>query len=143
MTGGEEVTIRAWEARDREAFHGLLRLLSKESEVRGAGAPAYVAECRGQVVGMVTLCVFTTLTGPKAFLDHLVVGPEWRRRGIGRALVRHAIERAEAAGASRVDLTASAGKAAGRHLYESLGFQPRRTTSFRLSIGGDMPDCKI
>jgi ribosomal protein S18 acetylase RimI-like enzyme len=102
--------------------------------VRGEEAPVYVAECGGRVVGMVTLCTFTTLTGTKAFLDHLVVAPEARRRGIGRALVRHAIERATAAGASRVDLTAGPGKTAGRALYESLGFRERDTGSYRLGL---------
>jgi len=61
---------------------------------------------RGAVGGTVTLCIFHSLTGPKAYLDHLVVAREWRRRGIGRALVQHAIEEARAAGASRIDLTA-------------------------------------
>ena len=80
---------------------------------------------------MVTLCVLRTLTGPKAFLDHLVVDPGFRRRGIGRALVEHAIGRAEAAGASRIDLTAGGAKDAGRSLYRSLGFRERDTQSFR------------
>jgi ribosomal protein S18 acetylase RimI-like enzyme len=84
---------------------------------------------------MVTLCVFRTLTGPKAYLDHLVVAPGCRRWGIGRALTRHAIEQAAAAGAARVDLTAHREKAAGRALYESLGFRERDTGSFRLPLG--------
>ena len=33
----------------------------------------YVAEAEGEVVGMVTLCTFRTLTAMKAYLDHLVV----------------------------------------------------------------------
>ena len=83
---------------------------------------------------MVTLCVFRTLTGPKAYLDHLVVASDWRRRGIGRALMRHAIEQARAAGASRIDLAAGPTKEAGHALYRSLGFQERDTSSFRLSL---------
>ena len=96
---------------------------------------AYVAESGDRVVGMVTLCVFETLTGTKAFLDHLVVAPDRRRGGIGRALVRHVIERAEAAGASRIDLTAGEAKPAGRELYLSLGFEERDTACFRLRVG--------
>jgi ribosomal protein S18 acetylase RimI-like enzyme len=136
MAGDDSVTIRAWEARDREHVQLLLRLLSRDAEIRSDDAPTYVAVSGKRVVGMVTLCVFRTLTGPKAYLDHLVVAPEWRRRGIGRALVRHAIRQAEAAGASRVDLTARDEKQAGRALYRSLGFGERRTTSFRLHIAG-------
>jgi ribosomal protein S18 acetylase RimI-like enzyme len=48
--------------------------------------------------------------------------------------VRHAIEQAQAAGASRIDLTAGDEKQAGRALYKSLGFQERDTGSFRLHI---------
>lgn len=128
------LSIRPWESRDREQVQALLRLLADDAEVRVDDAPTYVAEWDGRVVGMVTLCVFRTLTGPKAYLDHLVVDPDWRRRGIGRALMQHAIEAAAAAGASRVDLTANVRKEAGRALYESLGFRQRDTGSFRLRL---------
>jgi ribosomal protein S18 acetylase RimI-like enzyme len=84
---------------------------------------------------MVTLCVFITLTGPKAYLDHLVVAPDWRRRGIGQALVEYAIEQARAAGASRIDLTANSEQQGGWALYRSLGFQERDNASFRLNVG--------
>lgn len=134
MAGDRDVTIREWNARDHESVETLLRLLAPDAEIRSADAPTYVAEAGEEVVGMVTLCILRTLTGPKAYLDHLVVAPEWRRRGVGRALVRHAIERAEAAGASRIDLTAGSRKQAGRALYEALGFRRRDTGSFRLHL---------
>jgi ribosomal protein S18 acetylase RimI-like enzyme len=133
------VQIRAWEPRDREPVEALLGLLSQDAIVSGEEAPTYVAEQDGRVVGMVTLCVFTTLTGRKAYLDHLVVAPGLRGRGIGRALVEFAVGRARAAGASRVDLTANAEKQAGRALYRSVGFRERDTASFRLSLTESAP----
>jgi ribosomal protein S18 acetylase RimI-like enzyme len=134
MAGAETTSIRRWEGRDREQVQALLKLLSQDAVVTSEDAPTYVAERGGRVVGTVTLCVFRTLTGPKAYLDHLVVAPDWRRRGIGRQLVEHAIEQARAAGASRIDLTANSEKQPGRALYRSLGFQRRDTASFRLSL---------
>ncbi len=128
------ISLRPWEPRDRAAVQALLRLLSEAAEVTCDDAPTHVATSGGQVVGMVTLCVYRTLTGPKAYLDHLVVAPAHRRRGIGRALVRHAAEQARAAGAPRIDLTAGEQKQAGRALYESLGFRRRDTSVYRLLL---------
>jgi ribosomal protein S18 acetylase RimI-like enzyme len=132
MQGVSGIAIRPWEARDCSDVQALLKLLSEDAEVTAGDAPTYVAEQDSRVVGMVTLCVFTTLTGAKAYLDHLVVAPQWRRRGVGRALMQHAIERAEAADASRIDLIVNATKEAGHALYRSLGFHERETSNFRL-----------
>jgi ribosomal protein S18 acetylase RimI-like enzyme len=130
----DAVEIRRWKSQDRERVQALLRLLSEDAVVSSDDAPTYVAEVKGEVVGTVTLCVFTTLTGRKAYLDHLVVAPAWRRRGIGRALMEHAIQEARAAGASRIDLTANAQKQAGHALYRALGFRDRDTNNFRLEL---------
>jgi ribosomal protein S18 acetylase RimI-like enzyme len=134
VEGAKGITIRPWQARDRPAVQTLLKLLSDDAEVTASDAPVYVAERDGVAVGMVTLCVFTTLTGAKAYLDHLVVAPGSRRSGVGRALMEYAIEQARDAGASRVDLTANATKQAGHSLYRSLGFEQRETSNFRLHI---------
>jgi ribosomal protein S18 acetylase RimI-like enzyme len=131
MEAAEDFTIRPWQAADRAAVQALLRLLSEDAKVTASDAPTYVAERDGLVVGMVTLCVFTTLTGVKAYLDHLVVAPESRRMGIGRALMEYAMERAREAGALRVDLTARATKQAAHALYRSLGFEQRETLLLR------------
>ncbi len=134
MSGAGATTIRPWKGDDREQVQALLKLLSQDTVVTSEDAPAYVAQRDGRVVGTVTLCLLTTLTGRKAFLDHLVVAPDWRRHGIGHALVEYAIEQARAAGASRIDLTANDEKQSGQALYRSLGFQKRHTASFRLDL---------
>lgn len=138
MDEANGITIRPWQAPDRQAVQALLRFLSDDAEVTAGDAPVYVAERAGVVVGMVTLCLYTTLTGVKAYLDHLVVAPESRGMGIGRALVEYAIERASDAGASRVDLTARATKQAAHALYRSLGFEQRETLLLRRLIGPEV-----
>ena len=80
-----QITIRPWAKRDRDAVQGLLSLLAPDALVVAGDAPTFVAEADGQVVGMVTVCVFTTLTGKKAYLDHLVVARNWQRRDVARA----------------------------------------------------------
>jgi ribosomal protein S18 acetylase RimI-like enzyme len=56
------------------------------------------------------------------WLEDLYVTESGRRRGVGRALVETALERASARGARRIELDTSEANAAARALYESLGF---------------------
>jgi ribosomal protein S18 acetylase RimI-like enzyme len=54
-----------------------------------------------------------------------------RRRGVGEALNREAIARAQAAGARTVDLTSRPSREAANRLYQRLGFHPRDTNVYR------------
>ena len=57
--------------------------------------------------------------GPEALIVNVYVEPEWRRRGLARALMIAMLDALEARGIRRVLLHASV---EGRRLYESLGF---------------------
>ena len=59
------------------------------------------------------------MTGRGARLIDMFVEPAWRRRGVARALLRHAMRDLAAMGVETVDLVASA---KGRPLYVSEGF---------------------
>jgi mycothiol synthase len=48
--------------------------------------------------------------------------PDFRRRGLARSVLSHAMERMRAAGMDSVSLTYDADNLAARRLYESLGF---------------------
>ena len=85
-------------------------------------------------VGMLTLGYRTTLTRTVAHIDHVVVDPAHRRRGLGAQLVRAAMAVARAAGASRVDLTSSTSREAAQGLYRSLGFNRRETVNWRRQL---------
>ncbi|HEX2070307.1 MAG TPA: GNAT family N-acetyltransferase [Thermoleophilaceae bacterium] len=61
----------------------------------------------------------------ECYLAELYVVPEHRGRGLGRALMEHAIELARREGASYMDLGTSEDDVAARSLYESLGFSNR------------------
>lgn len=63
--------------------------------------------------------------GAYAFVGGMIVDPAQRRQGIARALLRAGLARADALGAQRVALAASA---MGRPLYESEGFRALATT---------------
>jgi GNAT superfamily N-acetyltransferase len=63
------------------------------------------------------------LRGRIATVDELVVTETWRRRGVGRALLLHAIERARVLSVKRLELASrhNAGQDSAR-FYEACGF---------------------
>lgn len=92
------------------------------------GGVVLVAECAGEVVGFVS--VWTRYRSdepddapaPHGFVSDLVVLASHRGRGIGRALLRAAEERARAAGSDRVVLSVKAGNTGARALYAAEGY---------------------
>jgi GNAT superfamily N-acetyltransferase len=81
-------------------------------------------------VGVAVLAYTWTLEhgGRVAWLDELFVVPERRGRGIGRALLRRALDVARESGCRAVDLEVDSGHARAEHLYRREGFTslPRR-----------------
>jgi GNAT superfamily N-acetyltransferase len=75
----------------------------------------FVAEWDGQTVGTTVTCVFRSV----AWIAMVLVDPEFRGRGIGKALMSHALNFLDAQGVSCVRLDATA---LGKPLYEKLGF---------------------
>ncbi|HYW25922.1 MAG TPA: GNAT family N-acetyltransferase [Terriglobales bacterium] len=92
-------------------------------------ASAVTTDAAGAVAGAVVV----TRIGPEPWgwaggpwVADVMVVPAWQGRGLGRALLLHAITRCSAAGEARIGLTVTDGNPAER-LYAALGFQRRRT----------------
>ena len=67
-----------------------------------AAKPTFVAEVENEVVGFYSL-----VAAAQAYeLEHLWVSPQFARRGIGRALLAHAVNTAYLAGASSIVIDA-------------------------------------
>ena len=96
----------------------------------------YVALRAGEVAGTFQTTLITTLLGRGASLMRVAAvhtRPDLRGRGIGAAMMRHAIEAARSAGAASVQLTSNAGRADAHRFYERLGFQ-RSHAGFKLKL---------
>ena len=93
-----------------------------------------VARDGPDVVGSLTLVVFSAPTGPRAWIEDVVVSPAARGRGVGAELVRVALARAAAAGSRTVDLTSRPAREAANRLYVRLGFALRQTNVYRHSL---------
>jgi ribosomal protein S18 acetylase RimI-like enzyme len=92
------------------------------------------------IVGAVTLVLFRIPSGLRARIESLVVDEGARGRGVGRALCEEALARAKVARATTVDLTSSPARQAANHLYETLGFEARRTNVYRFTFAGAQYD---
>ncbi len=102
-------------------------LLAARSAARSDGPDAP----DGRIVGLLTLAVFRIPTGMRAWIEDVVVDESARGRGVGEALTREAVRRAEALGARTVDLTSRPSREAANRLYRRLGFVVRETNVYR------------
>jgi len=99
---------------------------------------AWLAEVGGRPAGTAAIMWFRhppgprNLSGVEAYVLNVYTKPEFRRRGIARALMARVIAEARAAGIRRVWLRASR---EGRPLYEAIGFG----TSNYLELAPEVP----
>jgi ribosomal protein S18 acetylase RimI-like enzyme len=85
----------------------------------------------GQIIGSLTLVIFRTPTGARAWIEDVVVDETARGQGAGEALVGEAIRLASDSGARTVDLTSRPSREAANALYEKVGFRARETNVYR------------
>ena len=88
----------------------------------------------GQILGMLSLIVMKIPTGNKAWIEDVVVDQSARSKGMGKALMNHALERAKKLAVKSVDLTSRPSRESANMLYQSLGYQIRETNVYRHKI---------
>ncbi len=88
----------------------------------------------GQILGMLSLIVMKIPTGNKAWIEDVVVDQSARGKGMGKALMDHALERAKKLAVKSVDLTSRPSRESANMLYQSLGYQIRETNVYRYKI---------
>jgi ribosomal protein S18 acetylase RimI-like enzyme len=94
----------------------------------------FVARDGDRVVGMLTLALFETPTGVRAWIEDVVVDGAARGQGVAAQLVQAALDRATNAGARTVDLTSRPDREAANRLYQRMGFEVRTTNVYRRSL---------
>jgi glucosamine-phosphate N-acetyltransferase len=97
------------------------------------GARSYVATDGDRIVGTLTLLVerkFIHHGGRVGHIEDVVVHGEYQKRGIGQALVRHAVEEARQLGCYKVILNCFEERVG---FYESVGFR-RHDVGMRVDV---------
>jgi ribosomal protein S18 acetylase RimI-like enzyme len=88
----------------------------------------------GRIVGTLCLNIYRVPTGVRSIVEDVVVDEAARKRGVGEALMRRAIDLAREAGASGVSLTSRPEREAANRLYQSLGFELRKTNAYHYKL---------
>ena len=127
-----------------EAFQRLIPQLSANcmgpgrdelnSMVHSGNSVLFVAEEDGNIIGTLTLVMYRIPTGIKAWIEDVVVDETMRGKGIGRMLIRHAIDHAKKSGVMKIDLTSVPFRLAANGLNKSMGFARRETNVYRLEL---------
>ena len=107
---------------------GLSQLMTQ-----GRNRLVLVAELSGSVAGMATaqVLVSTAEGGPALLLEDVVVRPEARGQGLGRALLTRLEDWGLALGATRLQLLADKHNASAHEFYRACGFHPTNLVCLR------------
>jgi ribosomal protein S18 acetylase RimI-like enzyme len=88
----------------------------------------------GRIIGTLCLNVYRVPTGIRSIVEDVVVDESARRQGVGEALMRRAMDLAREAGASGVSLTSRPDREAANLLYQSMGFELRKTNAYHYKL---------
>ena len=87
------------------------------------------------IAGMVTVGLYRSPSGSKAWIEDVVVDDAYRGRGYGRMLTQHAIDYAKSQKAGMLMLTSSPSRIIANKLHQSAGFERKETNVYRMKLG--------
>jgi len=127
--------------REFEDFRSLTAedMVMKEKSPTFDAAGMFIADLDGQPVGIVNARVDKMREEKKGFIRMLGVVPEYRRRGVGRALAEKAIENLKERGMESIEAGAVMNKPEAIGLWESMGFKRVRIFSLMKKDLGTIP----
>lgn len=133
----EQIAIRPYEKRDRQAFHDLNAawieqhwqleendrlILNRPELILEEGGKIFAAEFQGQTIGVCALCRLRE--APYSYeLAKLAVSPLARGMGVGKKLCEAVIRAAREDGCKRLFLESNTLLHPAIHLYKKLGFR--------------------
>jgi GNAT superfamily N-acetyltransferase len=112
---------------------------ARERFARLAGYPdykLYVAVDDGAIVGTFALLVMDNLLhrgAPSGIVEDVGVAAELHGRGIGKAMMQHAMQRCRARGCYKLVLSSNAKRSSAHAFYASLGFE-QHGVSFHVEL---------
>ena len=91
-------------------------------------------DAEGTSVAMLSVGIYRTPSGCKAWIEDVVVDDAYRGHGYGKKIVAHAIGFSRDSGANTISLTTNPSRIAANHLYPLLGFEKYETNVYKMYI---------
>jgi ribosomal protein S18 acetylase RimI-like enzyme len=88
----------------------------------------------GKIIGALTLTVYRVPTGVRSIIEDVIVDNSARGGGVGKALMKRAVEIAREKGASNISLTCNPMREAANKLYQRMGFKKRETNAYQIKL---------
>ena len=88
----------------------------------------------GQIAGMLTVGIYYSPTGGKAWIEDVVVDKAFRGQGLSKQLVAHAIEFTQSKQIPLLMLTSNPKRIAANKLYQVMGFSRKETNVYRMKF---------
>ena len=85
-----------------------------------------------QIAGMLTVGIYHSPTGGKAWIEDVVVDETFRGQGLSKLLVAHAIEFVKSKQIPLLMLTSNPKRIAANKLYQAMGFERKETNVYRM-----------
>jgi len=131
-----ELDPRGWKMLRQMRQIARSNTLSRAAYRSGLDAVGFVWVEDGQVIGNLSLRRARPRSHRGHMIGNVVVHPDWRGHGIGRALMEQAIQSAQEQDARWVGLEVRADNLVACQLYEHLGFRPVGRTEHLLRPDG-------
>jgi len=138
----------------KENLEGILKLLEQLIENRGPtidfdyaikiwnhiethNIKYILAKENTDIIGLCYLCVIPNLTHtgkPLGFIGHVIIDKNYRQKGIGKKLMKKAIEYAKQCNCYKIIIQSGIEREGAHTFYEKLGFDGKSKKAFELKL---------
>lgn len=126
-------TVAVFSEADRTARHVMYADEAFRHTLASANSHLFFLLDDKAVAGMLTVGIYHSPTGGKAWIEDVVIDEAYRGKGLSKMLVRHAIDFVKSQGIPALMLTSNPKRTAANKLYQTMGFEQKETNVYRMN----------